>query len=113
MMWTHALLRPAAAAVTRTPHLASSVRAHAGPDGPGDGDDCDHAQHKKSFPVVGPDGPDSPDDHAQHYLYSRALQYVRQCFSVSVRASAANPILAFAERAHAGMLVPTAAAVGI
>ncbi len=61
---------------------------------------------KKAFPE------DGPDDHEQHFLYSRALQYVRQCISVSVRASAANAILAFAERAHAGMLVPTALPVG-
>ena len=57
---------------------------------------------KKAFPEAG------PDDHAQHYQYSRALQYVRQCVSVSVRASAADAIVALSERAHAGMLVPTA-----
>jgi hypothetical protein len=57
---------------------------------------------KKAFPEAG------PDDHAQHFQYSRALQYVRQCISVAVRVSAANAILAFSERAHAGMLVPTA-----
>ena len=49
-----------------------------------------------------------PDDAAQHYRYSRALTYVRQCISVAARAASANAILAFAERAHAGMLVGSA-----